>query len=85
MGADVEGSEPPLRLRRRRRTSGHGHANRKLQPVDDSDSIRDRREGTWTRLELIEMDERFCAGDAAGAPGDGAAPERRRWKRRRWA
>jgi hypothetical protein len=36
-----------------------GTPNRKLQPVDDSDSIRDRREGTWTRLELIEMDERF--------------------------
>ena len=80
MGADVEGSEPPLRLRRRRRTfQGMGTPNRKLQPVDDSDSIRDRREGTWTRLELIEMDERFRQAMRREHSGmEQHEPERRR-------
>ena len=48
---------------------GMGAPNRKLQPVDDSDSIRDRREGTWTRLELIEMDERFRQAMRRAHPG----------------
>lgn len=33
-------------------------------PVDDELvllSARERREGAWTKLELIEMDRRFCA------------------------
>jgi hypothetical protein len=29
---------------------------------------RDRREGTWTRLELLEMNERFCAAMRAAHP-----------------
>jgi hypothetical protein len=57
---------------------GASTPNRKLQPVDDSDSIRDWREGTWTRLELIEMDERFRQAMRRAHPGmKRHEPERR--------
>jgi hypothetical protein len=67
-----------LRFRRRRRTSGHGRAQSEASAVDDSDSIRDRHEGTWTRLELIEMDERFRQAMRRGHSGmERHEPERR--------
>ena len=82
MGADVEGSEPPLRLRRRRRNQKNNTPNRKLQPADDLDLVRDRRERTLTRLELI-VDERFSAAMRREHPGmverrEPAEPKRRK-------
>jgi hypothetical protein len=49
------------------------HAGIELNPID-------RREGLWTKLELIAMNKRFARGDGAGAgtperqwPGSGRA------------
>jgi hypothetical protein len=51
-------------------------------PVDEEYTAADRRDGNWTKLELIEMDRRFCQAmrraHAYAAPPAYWNPRRRR-------
>ncbi len=46
------------------------HESIELDPAD-------RRVGTWTRLELIRMDQRFCAAMGGSTPAQSSTVSRR--------